>query len=269
MPDIATPASSPARSSTWIELTVVPSDWASFAWASTVARPERTMAMPEAAAAATAAAVAIFTRAENAASRALAASISRPSRPKPRVPAVPTPSSSARTSRPPTTASRTLTRFSVISLPLVGRCKVQAGVAGAVGLMLERTLASGRTWARRVRRDVRALWIAARDPRTPWYAKLLAGAVVAYALSPIDLIPDVVPVLGYLDDLVLLPLGILLAVRLIPGPLMAEYRAAAAALDERPASVTGLVFVIAAWLCLSGLALWWLFPEVFRARAPR
>ena len=107
--------------------------------------------------------------------------------------------------------------------------------------MLERTLASGRTWARRVRRDVRALWIAARDPRTPWYAKLLAGAVVAYALSPIDLIPDVVPVLGYLDDLVLLPLGILLAVRLIPGPLMAEYRAAAAALDERPASVTGLV----------------------------
>ena len=116
MPDIATPASSPARSSTWIEATVVPSDWASFACASTVASPERTMAMPLAAAAAIAAAVAIFTRAEKAARRAFAASISRPNRPKPRLPASPTPSSSARTSRPPTTASRTLTRFSAMAV---------------------------------------------------------------------------------------------------------------------------------------------------------
>ena len=80
---------------------------------------------------------------------------------------------------------------------------------------------------------MRALWIAARDRRTPWYAKLLAGAVVAYALSPIDLIPDFVPVLGYLDDLILLPLGILLAVRLVPKPLMQEYRSAAAKLTGR------------------------------------
>ena len=120
MPDIATPASSPARSSTWIEATVVPSDCASFAWASTVARPERTMATPAAAAAVTAAAVATATRREKSARRVFAASISRPSRPKPRLPASPIPSSSARTSRPPTTASRTLTRFSVISLPFVG-----------------------------------------------------------------------------------------------------------------------------------------------------
>jgi uncharacterized membrane protein YkvA (DUF1232 family) len=71
-------------------------------------------------------------------------------------------------------------------------------------------------WARALKRDVLALWIAARDRRTPWYAKAAAGAVAAYALSPIDLIPDFVPVLGYLDDLVIVPLGIALAIRLVP-----------------------------------------------------
>jgi uncharacterized membrane protein YkvA (DUF1232 family) len=70
-------------------------------------------------------------------------------------------------------------------------------------------LARARLWARAIKRDVHALWLAARDPRTPWYAKLLALVVAAYALSPVDLIPDFIPVLGYLDDLVLVPLGIL------------------------------------------------------------
>ncbi|HTH27548.1 MAG TPA: DUF1232 domain-containing protein, partial [Sphingobium sp.] len=79
-------------------------------------------------------------------------------------------------------------------------------------------------WARGIKRDVLALWIAARDPRTPLLAKAMAGAVAAYALSPIDLIPDVIPVLGYLDDLLILPLGIMLAVRMIPAPLLAEFR---------------------------------------------
>src|SRR5262249_19115072 len=79
--------------------------------------------------------------------------------------------------------------------------------------MLERA----KLWARAIKRDVLALWIAARDPRVPWYAKALAMAVAAYALSPIDLIPDFIPVLGYLDDLVIVPLGILLVVALIPG----------------------------------------------------
>src|SRR5690606_12579679 len=106
----------PARSSVWIEATVVPSDCASFACASTVWRAERIIATPAAAAAATAAAAANATRRENAASRAFAASISRLSRPKPRDPASPTPSSSARTCRPPTAARRTLTLFSAMGL---------------------------------------------------------------------------------------------------------------------------------------------------------
>ena len=78
--------------------------------------------------------------------------------------------------------------------------------------------------ARAFKREVRAVYLAMRDPRTPWYARLLAGAVVAYAFSPIDLIPDPIPVLGYLDDLVLLPLGIALALKLIPAQVMAECR---------------------------------------------
>ena len=81
-----------------------------------------------------------------------------------------------------------------------------------------------KTWAKALKRDVVALWIAARDPRVPWYAKVLAGAVAAYALSPIDLIPDFIPVLGYLDDVLIVPAGIWLVVRLIPPPLMAEFR---------------------------------------------
>jgi uncharacterized membrane protein YkvA (DUF1232 family) len=81
-----------------------------------------------------------------------------------------------------------------------------------------------KSWAREVKRDVVALYLAARDPRTPLIAKLVAAGVAAYALSPIDLIPDFIPVLGYLDELVILPLGILLVVRLIPPELMAEFR---------------------------------------------
>src|SRR5437870_4827402 len=92
-----------------------------------------------------------------------------------------------------------------------------------------------KSWARGVKRDVVALWLAGRDPRTPRLAKVLAVAVAAYALSPIDLIPDFVPVLGYLDDIVIVPLGILAVVRLIPPELMAEFRAEAV-LCERPVS---------------------------------
>ncbi|TIT56386.1 MAG: DUF1232 domain-containing protein, partial [Mesorhizobium sp.] len=88
-------------------------------------------------------------------------------------------------------------------------------------------LDKAKQWARAIKRDVVALWLAARDPRVPWYAKVAAGVVAAYALSPIDLIPDFIPVLGYLDDLIIVPLGILLAVKLIPAALMAEFRAAA------------------------------------------
>src|SRR5262245_44473086 len=91
-------------------------------------------------------------------------------------------------------------------------------------------------WARGIKRDVHPLYLACRDPRVPWYAKALGAAVAAYALSPIDLIPDFVPVLGYLDDLIIVPAGIVLVVRLIPPEIMAQHRAAAAAAAARPVS---------------------------------
>lgn len=97
------------------------------------------------------------------------------------------------------------------------------------------------------------MWLAARDPRTPMAAKLLAGAVAAYALSPIDLIPDFIPVLGLLDDLLLVPAGIWLVVRLIPEALMADFRERASALADRPRSTAGLVFVLALWTLVAVL----------------
>lgn len=114
-----------------------------------------------------------------------------------------------------------------------------------------RMLDNAKNWARTLKRDVLALWIAARDQRVPLRAKLVAGAVAAYALSPIDLIPDFVPVLGYLDDLLIVPLGILLAIKLVPKALMAEFRAEAAQRADRPINCSGLAFILAIWLlCL-------------------
>ncbi|MBO9193853.1 DUF1232 domain-containing protein [Rhizobium sp. 16-449-1b] len=110
-------------------------------------------------------------------------------------------------------------------------------------------ISKAKLWAKSLKRDVVALWLAARDTRVPWYAKAAAGGVAAYALSPIDLIPDFIPVLGYLDDLLIVPLGIMLAVRLIPSDVMAELRVAAAARLERPSSRTGLIVILAIWLC--------------------
>jgi uncharacterized membrane protein YkvA (DUF1232 family) len=117
-------------------------------------------------------------------------------------------------------------------------------------------LASIKAWARSVKRDVVALWIAARDPRVPWYAKLAAGAVAAYGLSPIDLIPDFIPVLGYLDEVIILPLGILLVVKLIPAPLMDEFRQKAIRREDRPKSVSGLAAILAVWLSLAAWLVW-------------
>ena len=116
-------------------------------------------------------------------------------------------------------------------------------------------LQAAKQWARTIKRDVIALWIAARDSRTPIPAKITAAAVAAYALSPIDLIPDFIPILGYLDDLLIVPLGILLAVRLIPLALMAEFRAQAAERSQRPTSRAGLVIILTLWT-LAAFALW-------------
>lgn len=103
-----------------------------------------------------------------------------------------------------------------------------------------------------------ALWIAARDPRTPLAAKLVAGAVAAYALSPIDLIPDFIPVLGYLDDLLIVPLGIWVSVRLIPAPLLAEFRAAASD-RSRPTSRAAAAVVVGLWLLSAVLVGAWIW----------
>ncbi|WP_018900251.1 YkvA family protein [Rhizobium sp. 2MFCol3.1] len=112
-----------------------------------------------------------------------------------------------------------------------------------------RLISKAKLWAKSLKRDIVALWLAARDRRVPWYAKAVAGGVAAYALSPIDLIPDFIPVLGYLDDLLIVPLGITLAVRLVPSDVMAELRADAAARLERPSSRAGLIVILAIWLC--------------------
>ena len=112
------------------------------------------------------------------------------------------------------------------------------------------------SWARALKRDVIALWIAARDPRVPWHAKLLAGAVAAYALSPIDLIPDFIPVLGYLDDLLIVPAGIWLVVRLVPAPLMAEFRDEATRRGERPVSYVAAAAIAALWAAAAGALFW-------------
>jgi uncharacterized membrane protein YkvA (DUF1232 family) len=117
------------------------------------------------------------------------------------------------------------------------------------------------TWQERVRnlkRDVVTIALAVRDPRVPWYAKAVGACVVAYALSPIDLIPDFVPVLGYLDDLVLVPLGLRLILRLIPADVIAEHRVAAAAIVERPVSRKGAVAVICVWIVAALLLAIWL-----------
>ena len=105
--------------------------------------------------------------------------------------------------------------------------------------------------ARGLKRETYALYLVARDPRTPWYAKVLAGAVVAYALSPVDLIPDFVPVLGYLDDLVIVPVGIALVLRLVPAEVLADCREEAHRRAERPVSRLGVAIVLAVWSVLA------------------
>jgi uncharacterized membrane protein YkvA (DUF1232 family) len=112
-------------------------------------------------------------------------------------------------------------------------------------------------WAHALKRESLALYYAARDARTPWYAKVLAGAIVAYALSPIDLIPDFIPVLGYLDELLLLPAAIWLALRLVPEPVLADARRRAEAALERPTSRVAAVVIVLVWIaCAATLGAW-------------
>jgi uncharacterized membrane protein YkvA (DUF1232 family) len=118
-----------------------------------------------------------------------------------------------------------------------------------------------KNWARALKRDVHAIYLASRDPRVPWYAKVLALVVAGYALSPIDLIPDFIPVLGYLDDIILVPLGIVLVLKLIPPPIMAEHRASALAQD-RPVSRVAALAIVCVWIASAALVGWLVYRHV-------
>jgi len=113
----------------------------------------------------------------------------------------------------------------------------------------------------RLQAETYALYLAARHPGTPWYAKLLVAGIVAYALSPIDLIPDFVPILGYLDDLVLIPLGIALAIRMIPSSILEECRARSRETLMSGNSVSRIagIVIVTVWIALAALAAAWAY----------
>src|SRR5438876_11984509 len=118
------------------------------------------------------------------------------------------------------------------------------------------TLDKWKQRARQLKTEVYALYLAYKDPRVPWYARLFAACVVGYAFSPIDLIPDPIPVLGYLDDLVLVPLGIALAVKMIPPPVMAECREKAREVmrQGKPVNWVAAGIIVAIWTLLAAVA---------------
>lgn len=117
-----------------------------------------------------------------------------------------------------------------------------------------------RAWAKTLKRDVVALHLAARDPRTPLGARILALAVLAYALSPLDLIPDFIPILGQLDDVIVVPLGIWLVVRMIPREVFTDARARAQDMDRPPASRAGVTVIVTLWIAGLAVCLWWILP---------
>jgi uncharacterized membrane protein YkvA (DUF1232 family) len=111
-------------------------------------------------------------------------------------------------------------------------------------------------WARAIKRDFHAVYLASRDPRVPWHAKFAAICVASYAFSPIDLIPDFIPIIGYLDELILLPIAILLVTKLIPPEIMAEHRATAANAESRPRSIVAAAVIVLIWLIAMAATGW-------------
>ena len=124
---------------------------------------------------------------------------------------------------------------------------------------MKQSIQRWKAWAKRLKIEIYALYLAYRDPRTPWYAKVVAACVVGYAFSPIDLIPDFIPLVGYLDDLLLLPLGVALALRLVPREVLSESREKAQALlaGNQPVNRLAGVVILLVWAALAGLAMWW------------
>jgi len=118
------------------------------------------------------------------------------------------------------------------------------------------TLASLKARARQVKIDLIALSLAARDPRTPWYAKLIIAGCVAYALSPVDVIPDFIPVIGLIDDLIFIPIALALAVRFIPDEVLADCRRRAGEIAARKTSRAAGIVIVGLWIALAALAAW-------------
>ncbi len=122
-----------------------------------------------------------------------------------------------------------------------------------------RLIDSAKSWARQLKGDVVAVYFAARDPRTPLFVRLLAVSVAAYALSPIDLIPDFIPIIGYLDDLLLVPLGLMLVIRMLPPEVLIDSRVKAAEILQRPQSQSTAVISVGIWMVgLAGFTYWFL-----------
>lgn len=126
-------------------------------------------------------------------------------------------------------------------------------------------IARMKQWARGIKRDVVTVYFAARDPLAPMGARILAAVVAAYALSPIDLIPDFIPVLGYLDDLLIVPLGLLLVMRLMPDDVLANARAKADTLLAKPRSLLAAACFVAIWVVLGFYLVLWLWRTTIQS----
>lgn len=116
--------------------------------------------------------------------------------------------------------------------------------------------ARAKRWAKKIRRDTYAVGLVARDPRVPWYTKALAIAVAGYAFSPLDLIPDFIPVIGFVDDVILVPLGIVLVIKLVPPEILAEHRAHADRAMALPKNRIGAIVVLCIWIVVVGVSGW-------------
>ena len=128
-------------------------------------------------------------------------------------------------------------------------------------------LEAGKNRVEQLKVETYALYLAYKDPETPWYARAFAVCVVGYALSPIDLIPDFIPVLGYLDDLIIVPLGITLAVKMVPDPVLNRCRARATAQlnQDKPKNRWGIAIIVAIWLVLFAITAF-IVLRIFRSR---
>ncbi len=127
-------------------------------------------------------------------------------------------------------------------------------------------LKSWKTKSRQLRTEIKALYLASKHPRTPWYAKVLAVLIIGYALSPIDLIPDFIPVVGYLDDLIIIPAGVALLIKIIPRNVLEECRSKARShsTNRKPKNWAAAVLIVLVWLLALYLIVRLIGPLIFK-----